>query len=1625
MKQINSTFYPVQMNLDVDPARLKNVEGKFLKNTRFKLSGNTNISTGGVDGMITPVQSNEIFYNIELPAGKNICIGSYEFLELNELYWFVWNSEGKHTIWVIDGLTETANKVFQGECLNFSLNQENAIPENRVHVKVQYSEDNGVQVVREKYLFITNYDSDVFQINVIASIATNGYSTPYFAPVYPYHSCCDLIALAPVAPNYMPEWTFVDRDNTDEEKQKQNKLFNRSIQLAYQLIYIDGRQSSVSPYSKPIIVGGTSCSELNPDTLPRCVDVQMWVGNALVDKINIYYRECTECVSGDCSTNWVLYDTIQKNKCETENWWERQGNWVDYNYNQTNNQITYRFCADKECTPVDQNIFLNIENLVPFKSSSLFPVGDRIGLANNLRGSNNLSCDQAESFTVNVTEQGSSGEGSCDVQRRKITMYVVIMNDSVYNNSGGNEVQFLFGNLDGGAAKAIDGRFYWGGFGYRKHPITGQYKVCIDGKTNNDTWKSYQQYVPEKINDLEGGLVGYLAGTNYVAVSKQVKINYGNCQESEMGIIYRKLADMYKNLTGSFDDIVKEMANREYIIAQKFEFNDIPAGKYVFRLGNHRIGLSANYQSFSTYVDQEYNVACKFKDSIPNPATYKEYEAWVDVCASDYNSMDEGKALRMIDTTYPAFDVSAENKFYYNLITEAYLYEDDNFSVPMEKQHLDIELAYFKNRVTGSTILIDDNPALSELIENKSRITDHNGFTFYRQNFWRRKRIFLQVASIIPFTLLYTEPTLARFKFDYVDGCAISQTPEFTVGSTSVSPPVNDMANPGLRGLKGTVQKSADTLNECNRITLTGTIVDSNGSPIAGANVGFTEGQFIRTDGFGKFNVVVHQEWTPGGTPNGRTGYFIISSASSSCAVSCTDGCTSCCVDTYQEFDFGSLCYSGEPPCTTLTIDVGEILMSKINFPDKGLKGRYGFGVVGWDCYGRIVTGAVNNIGYVDTSNCWDKHPIISWNHSGVALPHEVKYISFFRTQNLNGTIIQWIADKFILVDENGNETSNRGQAAAVAIDMTSLLEYNRKNNLNTLVSYSFTKGDIVKILDDCDNPLIYNITGDTFGASYTGDTGSELSITNADGTTTVKTNVSLRNGGRIIIPYDARIDSLLSKCSVKIEILRPYECTTRFEPYCEVSQMIPVKNGLPIVNNGTITTFDTYKIYRNIPKKIDCDNNPSDMPFFSNNITDFWGKGCSDCGRSFTVNPYAEKRWNENEIAISKSWVNNGKYNGLSTFWTEDVKNFKNQNWGGIVAVLAQRNILLAICEYDYFTVGFSQNFLKVMADGSVQASASDSFAEPTQKVGMNYGCSFENVSTIVYFNGIAYWYDIKNSAFIQCDFQNAKDISVNQCKGYLVDKSSFIQNYNDSIGSNLNIYEVSAGICPMRKEVHLTFRYRNDVESGSDNYVNQNRNTDTLSNETIVFIQDDDAVMLQNFRSYTPEFYGKLRVSNSGIQFVSFKNGVPYRHNGKSTSFNTFYGVKSKSVIEFSANTIDGKIKIFESISEEIQPFPLMVDRIITNEKNSFSYIPYAYFKNKENIWYSEILRDMSSFYDPNKKQVSMLISGKRVFGKYALIRMIPTGDNENQYFQLNKVLVLFSGSELSMKPDMENSQ
>jgi hypothetical protein len=1613
-------------------------EGRFLKGTRIRLSKNSDGSIGGDDKMITPIQSNEIYCpDFNLPSGDNKTIGSFEFRELNEVYWFVWNNNGNHSINMIDGSTETCTSVFIGDCLNFSLDPKYAIPEHRALIRVQYDEVDGVRIVKEKYLIFTDGANNVRQINVFASIGSNSFTLDYFKSVYPHNSCCDFITLAPIAPMYRPSWELIQRaaPTSDESYDTTpNKLFNRAIQIAYQFVYVDGRQSSISPYGKPIIVGGTDCFEQNPDSLPRCAELSLWVGNAFVEKINIYFRECTTCVTGNCDGNWFLYDTIEKFNCqEDKKWWERTGGiWEQYEYEGSTNTITYLFCADKQCTPIDQSIFTHIENEVPFKSMAITPIGDRVGLYNNLRHSENLTCEGKDSFSISVTEQPDE---TCVIPKRKITVYMIIRNESKnYNGDVGNECQFLFGDSGSGTNKPISGKFYFGGFGWRKHPVTLNKKVAVD-----DFWIDYKQYVPADAGDgVIGGFIGYLAGTNYVSVSKQVKL-YSDCTIEESGIVYEDIANMFKN-NGSFDSIVEALKDGEYVFLQKFEFEDVPSGRYVFRVAGHRTGYSVGFEKTSTYISGIELLECTIDGDAPfTPAITRDYELIIDVCEYDYNSLQEGLTIRLLDLTLPSFTDQAlyvKNRFDYNLVSEVYLFEDDDYSVPFESQTLTFEYGYFKDRITGIEHDLSDgylvpNPYNIPLlipasdVENTSttRVTDHNGFVFVREQFYRIRTLGnLLSGALYDFTSIFTEPKLGEITITYVNGCGTASLDPFVVGPSQVIPNVSVLSNKGYRGLKGTVSKSTNTYeNPCNRVTIRGTIMDLDGNRLSGINVGFTGGQFVRTDGFGIFNVIAHNNIT-----FNKDGWLIISNAGGGCNIVCNEDCLTCCDDMFDGTILLTCSNATDiEDCPQVIIDKGTYYFKKVNFPDKGLKGRYGFGVVGWDCFGRIVTGGVNNISYIDTPECWSKHPIISWSWDGTPLNKEIKYLTFFRTKNLNGSILQWIADKFILIDGDGNETSNKGQAVAVAVDMTSLLDYNRQHNLNTLVDYSFVKGDVLRIISDCEKPIQYIVTGTTFGTVEPTALQQELQVTVNDTTATSKTNVATDNGGRIIIPYDSRIDDYLDSCNVKIEIVRPYQCVSSLEPYCEISDVYPVVDGEILdVTSGVLETWDTYKIFRNIPNQLACENNPSDDPYFSNNITDFWGQNCTDCGRKLSENPYAQRIWMDNEFALSKSFVNNGVVNGLGTFWNEDTKNFKNQNWGAGVAVNAQRGVLFFICENDFFITNYNQNYLRATADGFVQATPQDTIGEPNVKVGMNYGCSFEDTSTIVFFENNIFWLDSKNQSLIKSDYNSAIDISIqNNYKSFIVNKTQYVKKYNESIKSSqdylYNLIEIVAGVCPLNNEYHLTFRPRMGLSQNTEYFVNNQREVLYNLNETLAV--DLVGGVLINFRHYTPEFYAKLRTSNSGIQLISFYGGKAWKHNGGASTYNNFYGVQTSPVIEFCANMTDSKVKIFQSLSEEIQPFALYVDRVYTEEKNSYSYIPYSVFKKKENIQYAEFMRDMSSYFDPNKYQLSMLIDGKRIFGRVAVIRLTTTGEHDDKFFKLSRIWVLFSGSELSLKPQV----
>jgi len=1451
---------------------------------------------------------------------------------------------------------------------------------------------------------------------------------------------------------YCPQVELIKRvqgaDGHAIDKELPNQLFNNPLQIAYNFGYVDNRPSSASPYSTPIIVGGTDCADQNPETLPRCAEFTFWAGNAFVNAINIYFRSAP---NGD----WFLYDTIFKHNCPDENvkWWERTEAWNDFDYNVNDNTIKYMFCANKECLPVDQSLFTHIENAIPFAAVALSPAGNSLLLANGLVGSDNLTCEQVSSFSISVTPQESD---VCEIPKRQIKIYMIIRNDSNDGHGHGNECQFLFGNSKGGN-QPIDGRFYFGGFGWRRNPATTQMRVAIDGRSGWDSWKGYKQYVPSTIEEQTGGFVGYLAGTNFVSISSQVKYFDGNCDVEELGIIYRDLSTMY-NPNGSFDSLVEALKDGEYLILQEFVFEDVPAGKYVFRVAGHRTGMDNGYEQTSTYIyGSESITACPLgSDECVIPAIKSDYEWTIDVCDCDYNSLNDGSLIKLLDLTYPDFsqNVDLYNKYDYNLVSELYLYEDSDNSIPFEKQQLSFTHGSFRDRTNGIVHQLSDgylvpNPyafpivvPASGITTTAQRITDHNGFVFYREQFFRLERVGSVISGLLfEFTALFTEPTLGTITITYTDRCYNTNTlTGIVVGVTQVQPNVTLLNNFGYRGLKGTIAKSTNTSeDECNRYLIKGKILSDTGKKLAGINVGYTGSQFVKTDGFGNFTLTVHQN-----TSFNRSDYFIIGNVGNACTIVCVDSedCVLCCDDTYQ------LITLNDTPCVqceVLEIYMGEFVFKKVNFTDQGLRGRYGIGVIGWDCFGRVVTGGVNLITYIDTPQCWTKHPLISWSWNGNALlPDEVKYISFYMTKNLNGSSIQWVADSFDLLDENGNVTTNKGKAVAVAVSLKSLLQYNVINRFNTLATYQFAEGDVLKIIDDCDNPIFYRITGTTFGNIEDTALESEVTVTNTSGdTATAKTNFATSNGSTIIIPYDGQIDPFLDSCAVKIEIDRPYQCQNNLNPFFEICCMIPVYRGVPFADyccygdsgsgssggsSGSgdtigciLNAFDTYKIFRNIPRISDCSANPDDDPYFSNNVTDFWGANVGSFGRVATENPYAQRIWNQNTVYRSLAWVNNGIVNGLSTFWGENTKDYNSQTFGGIQAMFAFRNLVGFICTQDYFIADYQVPYM--YSDGNqIRVTELDkNLGEPKQRSGQTFGCFQENTSSIVMNDGIVTYFS--NNEFVQTDFSQATDISLQGIKSYIIDKSKYIQNFNEVAAQlptyNYYLFEIISGYDPMYNEIILTLRPRNGISQNVKSFVNENRDIRLAVGETLAYNLDLKAWV--SFRGYVPECYGKINNSGTGTQLYSFVNGLPHAHNNLQGTYCTIYGQKQTPVIEVLVNNIDSKVKIYQSATQEILPQPMFVDRILTEEINSLSYLPMPYWIRKENIYYGAFWRDMASYWDANYMQESVYFEGKRIFGKFAFVRYVNTHDNADKYFALNHFWTIITGSELSMKPQI----
>jgi len=638
------------IDLDNDELRVGQQSTVFQKGLKNDISKNTESSTGQGSNfnVLTPFEGSNSRDDFDFPAGNNFVIGTFESQKTNELYVFVYNSANNHFIYRIRGNDGVSEIVYQGACLNFQYNPRHTISEGRCALEVTCVFDKVLnQDVSVKYLIFTDgYNPQRF-ISVEDAIATNSYNGtdfPYFNKAG--YRPCDIINLG--IP-YPMDCIAIEEVPNDEEDELQNNLNYFGWQWRVKFIDIFGRESEHGIISDMYftLVGGKCIAGSNG--LTRCVNLTFDSGNPLVNKIIIEFRKDSgNNVASVTDADWYQYDTIDKwNNCENVRWYEREIN-PDLNYNAVTNTITYTFCGDKLCQPIPQSETSRTENPMPKISSGLVSLQNNLLLSNNIRGFEPLKCEELSKISYYVTPPSGS---DCTVTAlRKIIIYA--------------EVYSVF---DGVTAPS---RYYNGKAGW------GQ----ANGPKNN--FVAYDQVFA----DGQEGWIGYLAGTPYKAVSKQVLYFPGAPWTS----------GQVKPLT--------DQTNFQFFW-QRWEF-DVPPGEYIFRIANHQAKLSdGDYQKTSTYV------AGKSVLSTAKTNTFTEQyvkELVINVCEGDHLSENDADCLIIWDlTTNDKLPIVGTNA---STLLDGYLYEDQVSNIPIEM------------------CFIDTSGTSGE--QHDGGFTDHNGFYF-------------------------------------------------------------------------------------------------------------------------------------------------------------------------------------------------------------------------------------------------------------------------------------------------------------------------------------------------------------------------------------------------------------------------------------------------------------------------------------------------------------------------------------------------------------------------------------------------------------------------------------------------------------------------------------------------------------------------------------------------------------------------------------------------------------------------------------------------------------------------------------------------------------------------------
>lgn len=360
------------------------------------------------------------------------------------------------------------------------------------------------------------------------------------------------------------------------------------------------------------------------------------------------------------------------------------------------------------------------------------------------------------------------------------------------------------------------------------------------------------------------------------------------------------------------------------------------------------------------------------------------------------------------------------------------------------------------------------------------------------------------------------------------------------------------------------------------------------------------------------------------------------------------------------------------------------------------------------------------------------------------------------------------------------------------------------------------------------------------------------------------------------------------------------------------------------------INTGDTYTRARTVP----ISNGIASNVIEDNSISDNWQSRQQDIGRVVVKDLRFGRLVRENVIKFSNQYIPASKLNGLSRF--EPLNEFEYPRQYGAINKLIMVNdsadiqVLLVVCENNSFVV-YIREVIYNDVRGTETVSVADRVLGSFRTLKGDYGT--KNPESFAFRDGQIFWWDINRSAFVRYDNNGLDDISTLNTLQYALDI-----NINTSVISAFDDYYYEFITTPLQN-----------------------------NKQTIGFYSDKRG--WNGFYSFKPEMLG-----TSGEFILSWENGELWVHDSPNVPYCNFYGVQYNSKITFVSKLSPLGLKVAQNI--RVKASDIWEATEITTEPNAMykqgmmTRLKKGNWKNFEGDFWATILRNMNDprFTDPN---------------------------------------------------------